>query len=95
MANALLSVTRQKRLAESERLQALDLYGSLPLMTDAQFGLDTVQHLHALGQTYSLSAYDAAYLELAKRRGLTLATIDRPLARAARAAGVPLADLKG
>lgn len=37
-----------------------------------------------------LSAYDAAYIELAQRRGLPLATRDERLARAARAAGVLL-----
>lgn len=51
---------------------------------------------HALGETlslarrYKLSAYDAAYLELAMRSGLPLATLDGDLADAAMAAGVPL-----
>lgn len=37
---------------------------------------------------YNLSAYDAAYLELAQRRGLGLATVDRPLRHAAQRAGM-------
>ena len=51
---------------------------------------------HALGDTlslarrYKLSAYDAAYLELALRTGLQLATLDADLARAAATAGVPI-----
>lgn len=51
---------------------------------------------HALGETlnlarrYKLSAYDAAYLELAMRSGLPLATLDTELAEAAASAGVPV-----
>jgi predicted nucleic acid-binding protein len=41
-----------------------------------------------LARAYGLTAYDATYLELAMRRGATLATFDRKLAVAARAAGV-------
>ena len=40
-----------------------------------------------------LTVYDAAYLELARRTGLPLATLDRELAAAARAAAVPLIEL--
>jgi predicted nucleic acid-binding protein len=43
-----------------------------------------------LARTYHLSAYDAAYLELAIREGLPLATLDDDLHRAAAGAGVAL-----
>jgi predicted nucleic acid-binding protein len=43
-----------------------------------------------LAQQHDLSTYDAAYLELALRRQLPLATPDRPLIAAAQRAGVPL-----
>ena len=55
---------------------------------------DTATANHALSDTlnlarrYKLSAYDAAYLELALRRGLPLATLDADLEKAARKAGV-------
>jgi predicted nucleic acid-binding protein len=42
----------------------------------------------ALARSYALTAYDALYLELAMRRAAVLATFDRQLADAARAAGV-------
>ena len=43
-----------------------------------------------LAEQHRLSAYDAAYLELALRLGLPLATADRALIAAAQAVGVPL-----
>ena len=38
----------------------------------------------AIAGTQRLSTYDAAYLELAMRRGMALATLDKALVRAAR-----------
>ena len=43
-----------------------------------------------LSQQYGLTTYDAAYLELASRRGLALATYDTALQKAAAAEGVAL-----
>jgi len=45
-----------------------------------------------IGREYGLTSYDAAYLELAMRRGLPLATLDRRLADAAGRAGVDLLE---
>ena len=42
-----------------------------------------------LARRHGLTVHDALYLELALRLGAGLATLDRPLERAARAAGVP------
>ncbi len=58
--------------------------------------LDPETHLHAWNATAKLAArhrltlYDATYLELAQRRGLPLATLDRELRAAAGAEGVML-----
>lgn len=41
-----------------------------------------------LARAYKLTVYDAIYLELAERRGLALATLDKDLTRAAKAAGL-------
>ncbi len=43
-----------------------------------------------LAHSHSLTTYDAAYLELALRRGLPLASRDKALETAARVEGVPL-----
>jgi predicted nucleic acid-binding protein len=63
--------------------------GNLPLEVDARPSSDQVI---ALARLHGLTVYDAAYLELAQRRGLPLATLDGRLAAAARVAGVGLLE---
>jgi predicted nucleic acid-binding protein len=92
MANALLMAQRRKRLGEAEKIRLIELYGRLPIQTDMALDSDIVWRFHTLATEYNLSAYDAAYLELAQRRGLGLATVDRPLRVAAQRAGVKLAS---
>jgi hypothetical protein len=58
-------------------VQILEQLGVLPFQTDLPIGFDTVRRLHALSRNYELSCYDAAYLELAQRRHLGLATLER------------------
>jgi predicted nucleic acid-binding protein len=48
-----------------------------------------------LCRTHALTVYDAAYLELAQRQGIPLATLDSDLIRAVRAEGVVLIEKKG
>ncbi len=47
----------------------------------------------SLPRGHNLSSHDAAYLELAIRRGLPLATIDGKLRTAAEAVGVALLEV--
>jgi predicted nucleic acid-binding protein len=55
--------------------------------------IDQETHLHALSdilylaRRYNLSSYDAAYLELALRKGLPLATLDKGLEKSVKKAG--------
>lgn len=51
---------------------------------------DTAHKIIELSQQHGLTAYDAAYLELALREGLPLATLDKELEKAARSAGALL-----
>jgi predicted nucleic acid-binding protein len=87
-ANALLMAQRRKRLTEAERIRLMELYRRLPIRTDIVLDSDSMSRFHTLAIEYNLSAYDAAYLELAQRRGLGLATVDRPLRLAAQRAGM-------
>jgi predicted nucleic acid-binding protein len=93
LANALVMAHRRHRLTDSDSTRLLELYGSLPIQTDAHLNPDTLRRVHALAKEHALSAYDAAYLELAQRKDMPLATLDRRLTGAARKAGVELVHL--
>lgn len=95
VANALTLAQRRQRLAGADRARIIELYGMLSLQTDGALDVNSMWRFHALAEEHALSAYDAAYLELALRRGLGLATFDRHLVRAARRAGVRIIQPKG
>jgi len=88
VANALLTGERRKRTTEAQATQFADLLGLLPITVDDQAHTQAFGTILSLARAHHLSAYDAAYLELAMRRGLPLATLDRKLQIAADAAGV-------
>lgn len=88
MANALAMAQRRQRLPEADSTRLVELYGMLPIQTDVYLNAEVMWRFRTLAREYDLSAYDAAYLELAQRRGLGLATLDRHLITAARKAGV-------
>jgi predicted nucleic acid-binding protein len=88
LSNALTVAQRRGRLNDSDALRLIELYRRLPLFTDTLLGAEAVFRFRSLAQRYNLSAYDAAYLELAQRKGVALATLDADLAKSARKAGV-------
>lgn len=90
LANALLVGQRQKRLGSQEIQNFASLLAELPLILDNLPVLHQLTHVLPLAREHSLSAYDAAYLELALRRGTALATFDKKLSQAAKATGVEL-----
>ncbi len=83
--NALLVAERRGRLSSEETLAHLNSLRNSPVTTDE--GSDFQDTLE-LARTYGLTFYDALYLELARRRQLVLATLDRDLTRAATAEGL-------
>lgn len=90
VGNALLAGERRKRITPAEIARSLELLCSLNIrLDDARLGLG-VDDLVALARSQKLSVYDAAYLSLAMREGIPLATLDRALARAAQRAGISL-----
>src|SRR5262249_44187068 len=88
LSNALIVAPRRRRLAEGGRRRGLDPFQSLPIPTDLGIRAGLSGRLQAIAARYGLSAYGAAYLDLAQRLDVGLATIDRPLEAAARKAGV-------
>jgi predicted nucleic acid-binding protein len=63
---------------------------ALPIAADPESAARVFRDVHRLALAHQLSSYDAAYLELALRRSLPLATVDDDLIRAGKAKGVPL-----
>lgn len=90
VGNALLSAERRGRLDSAAADLFLQLLEQLPIHVDPQSIHAALGGARALARAHRLSSCDAAYLELAQRSGLPLATRDDELAAAARAAGVSL-----
>lgn len=88
IANAVLVGERKKRLRQPEVQRFITLLESLSLVPDTQSAGRHVNNVLPLAREYNLSAYDAAYLELAIRYDAPLATLDGKLQRAAQQAGV-------
>jgi predicted nucleic acid-binding protein len=61
---------------------------ALGIAADAESAARVFNDVHRLALDHRLTSYDAAYLELALRHGLPLATLDDELIRASKAAGV-------
>ena len=79
-----------KGLVDVQRIGGfMEMLRTLPLRVDHDTAALALGPVLDLARRHRLSAYDAAYLELALRRGLPLASLDAQLAKAAAAAGVP------
>ena len=88
VANAVLMGERCQRSTEAQAAKWLTYLGLLPIAVDDETNDRAWSEVLSLGRAHRLSAYDAAYLELALRRGLPLATLDEKLRAAASAVGV-------
>jgi len=90
VANILVMKERRGKLVAAQRLKILAHLAALSIRPDAE----TLAHAFGtsieLAIRHRLSVYDAAYLELAMRKRLRLATLDGDLKAAARAEGVLL-----
>jgi predicted nucleic acid-binding protein len=90
VANVLLIGERQQRVLPAQSDQFLQLLATLPIDIEPRSFTDLMSTLLPLARLHTLSSYDAAYLGLALRLGLQLATLDAQLIAAAQAAGVTL-----
>ena len=91
VGNGLLSGLRRGRLTANQARTAVVALGALPIEVDLDTPSRALSESWPLAARHGLTTYDAAYLELATRRGLPLATLDERLASAARAEGAGLA----
>jgi len=90
VANGLQMAVRRGRITGEYRDASLNDLRSLPIEIDSETNDRAWTATLALAVRLRLTMYDAAYLELALRRRLPLATFDQELVRAARSERVEL-----
>ncbi|HYY27959.1 MAG TPA: type II toxin-antitoxin system VapC family toxin [Chthoniobacterales bacterium] len=88
IANVLLACERRNRITEADSVRFLAVLVLLNITTDHQTEQHAGKTTLGLARQHGLSVYDAAYLELAMRLGLPLASKDEALREAARAVGL-------
>lgn len=89
LCNALLVNERRGRLETTDTRTTLFDIAQMRIELDSDHD---EPNLLDLARRHDLTAYDASYLEVARRRGLPLATLDRRLRNAAAAEGAALLD---
>jgi predicted nucleic acid-binding protein len=90
IANAFLMVERRGRSTQANTVNWTTYLASVPIAIDDETNAHAWSNTLNLARVHGLTSYDAAYLELALRKGLPLATLDQKLRAAAVAVGVPL-----
>lgn len=93
VANVLLVAERRNRLEKADTMRFPTLLQALPITVDQSTSQRALREILDLARDQGLSSYDAAYLELALREGLPLATLDGRLKDAAARVGVPLVEI--
>ena len=89
-ANVIAKSQRLGKISQAQASAFVGLLEGLDIATDASTAQHALHDTLDLARQFGLSSYDAAYLELAMRVGLPLATLDARLLAAAMEAGVPL-----
>ena len=93
VANVLQMGVRRSRHDAAFRDATLADLSLLPVSTDGETEKQAWGATLRLAERHQLTVYDAAYLELAQRRGLPLATLDEELRAAAERERLPLLGL--
>lgn len=89
MINGFVKAERRQTLSNAEVDGAfLDLQALRRTSIQLDSGLVSLEDTLAVARVHQLTSYDASYLELARRLGLPLATLDKDLSAAASKAGV-------
>jgi predicted nucleic acid-binding protein len=88
IANALQVAMRRNRIDQAYRETTIQTLQRLPIEIDQETDAHAWTTTLRLSDRHRIAVYDAAYLDLALRRGLPLATRDQDLVRAARESGV-------
>ena len=88
VTNVLVLGAHRGRITTQDKARLLGFLAALPLRIDAETADQAFGDIAAMAATHQLTTYDAAYLELAYRLGVHLATLDGKLRAAATALGI-------
>jgi predicted nucleic acid-binding protein len=88
VANVLLIGERRKRCSQADTTQWLRFLSALPVRVDVSTETNAWTSTVNMARQHGLSSYDAAYLELAQREGVPLASLDAQLNTAAKSVGI-------
>jgi predicted nucleic acid-binding protein len=90
VGNILLVAKRRKRLSEADSTRFIALIAELPIVIEQEEPERMKRDILALARKHKISTYDASYLDLAMRKGLPIASLDKDLRKAARRSRVAI-----
>ena len=90
VGNALIMARRRRRITDAELDRCVAALSALPIEVDHPAGAEGLAGVIRIAGRLGLTTYDAAYVELAQRRGLPLATLDSRLRQACKSLKVPV-----
>ncbi len=84
VGNVLLVAERKKRISHADSILFITLLSELPIIVQQETPERMIKEIFYLARYHQLSSYDASYLDLAMRKGLPIATLDKNLISAAK-----------
>lgn len=90
VVNVLLAAERKKLISETDSIRFLRLLSQLPILVQHESPERAMKDILNLARAHNLSSYDASYLDLAMKKGLPLATLDKKMRKAAKSMNVEL-----
>lgn len=93
VANSLAIAQRRNRITGEGIAEFLETLRMLPIQVERREAIWICQAAIRLAREHTLTAYDAAYLDLARREQLRLATLDRDLQEAGRSLGIAAVEV--
>ena len=94
VCNVLLVAERKRLIGEADSTRFIALLTELPIIVEQEPPERMIKEIFALAREHKLSSYDASYLDLAMRKGLPIATLDKNLIAAAKRSKVPIVSGK-
>ncbi len=88
VANVLVMAEKRQRISADDSSEFLSLLSGLDIEEDTESSVRAFNELLPLCRDHGLTSYDAAYLDLALRKQVPLASLDDQLRQAAKALGL-------